>query len=126
MDKIFVRNYDKAIEETKNMNEEEIIAYCRKKLKRNYTEKACTRWERILDSLLYRYNKVNSCGFKVGQNVYWKNNLGVVDTNRIDVITNITCDPWNDVRIETLEVTSMNNVKPRRGKAYPSDLVIVC
>ena len=36
MDKIFVRNYDKAIEETKNMNEEEIIAYCRKKLKRNY------------------------------------------------------------------------------------------
>ena len=124
MDKIFIRNYNKAIEETKNMNEEEIIAYCRRKLNKSYSEKSCTRWERILDSLLDRYNKINNCGFKVCQNVYWKNSLGEVNTNRIDVITNITYDLWNDLRIETLEVVATNDIKAKRGRAYPSDLVV--
>lgn len=122
MSVVFYKNLEKALKETENMGIEEIVKYCRRKLNKNSTDRACHRWERIRDVLIRRYELKEKCEFKVGDKVHWINN-GEINKKRTDVITEISFDIWNDLRIKTVEVNNADK-RPKRGVAYPEYLVL--
>ena len=123
MDRIFYKNYEKAMIETKGMDVEGIISYCRKKLNKNSTERACRRWQRIRDCLIENSQKIENSNFKVGSKVHWIKNNGEVDIERTDVVVEFNFDNFGDLRIQTLEICEDRT--PKRGLAYVKDLVLV-